>query len=156
VRGVVRAAELERYVGRNVRLLGWCVATKRVDLRRRKETRDLLALQAADHDWEPPNGDGAARVGTAEDLGLVRPAANSPYEWGRAMQGRKAMKFMSMEDLSGTFEVVLFPQAYERLAHLTVYAGPFVVSGTVEEQFDTYTVNATGLRLLTLAGDQQR
>ncbi|OPX23929.1 MAG: hypothetical protein B1H03_00015 [Planctomycetales bacterium 4484_113] len=42
------------------------------------------------------------------------------------------MKFMSMEDLTGTYEAVLFPKAYERLAPLTVTAGPFLLTGCVE------------------------
>ncbi len=66
---------------------------------------------------------------------------------------RRAMKFMSMEDLTGTYEVTLFADAYARFAPLTRYAGPFLVTGRVEEQFDTYTVNATDLRLLRLDDD---
>jgi len=56
------------------------------------------------------------------------------------------MKFMSMEDLSGTFEVTLFADALRALRPLTRYSGPFLVTGKVEEQFDTYTINATGLQ----------
>jgi len=162
VKGVIRARELPRYVGRPVRLLGWCIATKRVDLTRRRAVRDTLALQGGDHGGPNPLAadeldEDEPRESAAAELGIIRSTSNGrppPYHYYE--HSRRALKFMSMEDLSGTFEVVLFPQAYERLAHLTVYAGPFVVSGTVEEQFDTYTVNATGLRLLTLAGDQQR
>jgi hypothetical protein len=45
---------------------------------------------------------------------------------------------------------VLFPQAYEQFAPISCYAGPFLVAGRVEEQYDTYTINVTGLRLLNI------
>ncbi|MCH7472544.1 hypothetical protein IIA79_06285 [bacterium] len=53
-----------------------------------------------------------------------------------------------MEDLGGTYEAVLFPQAYERFAPLTHSAGPFMIAGKVEEQFGTLTLNADYLRQL--------
>jgi len=43
------------------------------------------------------------------------------------------MKFLSMEDLTGTFEVTLFPRAYRRFAPLTLRPGPFRVRGKVED-----------------------
>jgi DNA polymerase III alpha subunit len=42
------------------------------------------------------------------------------------------MKFLSLEDLTGTFEAVLFPAAYARCAEATLGAGPFLVEGRVD------------------------
>ncbi len=44
----------------------------------------------------------------------------------------KIMKFLSLEDLSGTFEAVIFPDAYERLAERTMAMGPYLVEGKVD------------------------
>ncbi|MBC8278478.1 MAG: DNA polymerase III subunit alpha [FCB group bacterium] len=43
------------------------------------------------------------------------------------------MKFLSLEDLSGTFEVTLFPKAYKRLAVKTRDRGPYLVKGKIED-----------------------
>jgi len=174
--GLTCARDLPRHAGRWVRLLGWCIAVKRVDLTHRQSVRDTLELQAEHADRPEPSPTDERdelddeREGTAEDLGIVlrAPARQNPV--GTASRrppmsgggtppppaesgGRRAMKFMSMEDLTGTFEVTLFADAYARFAHLTRYAGPFLVTGKVEEQFDTYTINATGLQLLSLDED---
>ena len=42
------------------------------------------------------------------------------------------MKFLSLEDLTGTFEAVLFPDAYARFAEATLGTGPLLVEGRVE------------------------
>ena len=42
------------------------------------------------------------------------------------------MKFLSLEDLAGTFEAVLFPEAYARHAEAALGAGPFALEGRVE------------------------
>lgn len=153
--GVISAAELPRYVDRHVRLLGWCIAVKRVDLRRRKEVRDTLALQGGDPGGPNPyqateSDEEEERDNPAADLGIIRKSDGGPRPGQYETRGGRAMKFMSMEDLSGTFEAVLFPQAYEQFAPITCYAGPFLVAGRVEEQYDTYTINVTGLRLLNI------
>jgi len=44
----------------------------------------------------------------------------------------KIMKFLSLEDLSGTFEAVIFPQAYEKFAELTMSMGPYLVEGKAD------------------------
>ncbi len=44
------------------------------------------------------------------------------------------MKFLSLEDLTGTFEAVLFPQAYEKYAELTFSMGPYLLEGKIEEE----------------------
>jgi DNA polymerase III alpha subunit len=42
------------------------------------------------------------------------------------------MKFLSLEDLAGTFEAVLFPDAYSRFAEATLGPGPLLIEGRVE------------------------
>ncbi len=46
----------------------------------------------------------------------------------------KIMKFLSLEDLTGTFEAVLFPQIYEKYAELTFSMGPYLLEGKIEEK----------------------
>jgi hypothetical protein len=54
---------------------------------------------------------------------------------------------MSMEDLSGTFEVTLFPEAYSKFAPITRESGPFIVEGVVDEQFGVCSLTAHNLEL---------
>lgn len=51
------------------------------------------------------------------------------------------MKFLSLEDLTGTFEAVIFPKEYEKYAHLTLSMGPYLIEGFVDKELgDTITV----------------
>lgn len=42
------------------------------------------------------------------------------------------MKFLSLEDLTGTFEAVLFPAAYSRYAESTLSMGPYLLEGRID------------------------
>ncbi|MBT8378690.1 MAG: hypothetical protein KJN64_05640 [Ignavibacteria bacterium] len=42
------------------------------------------------------------------------------------------MKFLSLEDLTGTFEAVIFPRVYYRVAELTLSMGPYFVTGKID------------------------
>ena len=42
------------------------------------------------------------------------------------------MKFLSLEDLTGTVEAILFPNVYARVAEKTLSMGPYVVEGRVD------------------------
>jgi DNA polymerase III alpha subunit len=44
------------------------------------------------------------------------------------------MKFLSLEDLTGTFEAVIFPKAYSQYAELTLSMGPYLVEGKVDAE----------------------
>jgi DNA polymerase III alpha subunit len=44
------------------------------------------------------------------------------------------MKFLSLEDMCGTFEVVVFPKAYAQYAELTLSMGPYLVEGKVDAE----------------------
>ncbi len=61
---------------------------------------------------------------------------------------REPMKFMSMEDLTGTFEVTLFPGVYRQYAHLTLGHGPYQVTGRVEENYGAYSLTATAIEIV--------
>ncbi|MDP3830227.1 MAG: hypothetical protein Q8Q47_03085, partial [Ignavibacteriaceae bacterium] len=42
------------------------------------------------------------------------------------------MKFLSLEDLTGTFEAVIFPESYKKFGDLTLSMGPYIVEGKVD------------------------
>jgi DNA polymerase III alpha subunit len=42
------------------------------------------------------------------------------------------MKFLSLEDLSGTFEAVIFPRVYEQNAEKTMSMGPYILEGKID------------------------
>ena len=44
------------------------------------------------------------------------------------------MKLLSLEDLSETFEAVLFPKAYQKYAEFTMSMGPYRIEGTVDAE----------------------
>jgi DNA polymerase III alpha subunit len=50
------------------------------------------------------------------------------------------MKFISLEDLTGTFEAVIFPNVYYHVAELTLSMGPYLVTGRIDENDSTNIV----------------
>ena len=44
----------------------------------------------------------------------------------------EVMKFLSLEDLTGTFEAVIFPKTYQECAELTMSMGPYIIEGKVD------------------------
>ncbi|GAB6283026.1 MAG: hypothetical protein STSR0008_17800 [Ignavibacterium sp.] len=44
------------------------------------------------------------------------------------------MKFLSLEDLTGTFECVLFPKVYNQFADKTLSMGPYIIEGKVDAE----------------------
>ncbi len=52
------------------------------------------------------------------------------------------MKFMTLEDPTASFEVVLFPKVYKQFGHLLYNRGPYIVRGKVEQNSDCYTLTA--------------
>jgi DNA polymerase III alpha subunit len=43
------------------------------------------------------------------------------------------MRFLTLEDRTGTVEAVLFPAAYRRFGHLLRGAGPYLLRGRMED-----------------------
>ncbi len=50
------------------------------------------------------------------------------------------MKFLSLEDLTGTFEAVIFPNVYYRVAELTLSMGPYLITGRIDKNDSTNIV----------------
>lgn len=76
---ITAASEMERNKGKNVRMVGWYMTSKRIKTRR----------------------------------GSI-------------------MKFLSLEDLTGTFEAVIFPKVYEMNAEKTMSMGPYLLEGKID------------------------
>jgi len=95
------------------------------DLRRKlkKFSRSIPLIRANEQTkWE------------GEDVQLVGDLVTSRLNRTRG-RGR-LMKFLTLEDSTGLFEVVLFPDCYARYGHHLAAAGPFYVRGTVQVKDD--------------------
>ena len=60
----------------------------------------------------------------------------------------EVMKFLSLEDLTGTFEAILFPNVYARVAEKTLSMGPYVVEGRVDSK-DSNNLIVENLEVVT-------
>ncbi len=94
---IVKARDLNKHRGKNVRLIGWYMTSKRIKTRK---------------------GD--------------------------------IMKFLSLEDTTGTFEAVIFPREYEKFAEHTMSMGPYIIDGKVDEN-DATNVVVSKLSVLSVA-----
>jgi len=56
------------------------------------------------------------------------------YMASKRIRTRKgeAMKFISLEDMTGTFEAVIFPRVYAGIAEKTLSMGPYLIEGRVD------------------------
>jgi DNA polymerase III alpha subunit len=57
-------------------------------------------------------------------------------------------RFLSLEDLTGTFEAVLFPKCYRRFAGQTLTAGPYRLRGRIEEEQGVCSLNVEKLEVV--------
>ncbi|MDD5556770.1 MAG: DNA polymerase III subunit alpha [bacterium] len=62
------------------------------------------------------------------------------------------MRFITMEDTTALFEIVLFPRPYRRYGRLLASPGPFAVEGRAADDAGVVVVNAERLRLLEPGG----
>jgi len=92
----IHARDMDKYIGKTVKMVGWMITTRRVKTKR---------------------------------------------------GGR--MQFLSCEDLTGTFEAVLFPEVYRKYAHLIQSRGPYIIFGQVENDFGHTPITVE--KLTTLA-----
>ncbi|MBU2505124.1 MAG: hypothetical protein KJ799_00100 [Bacteroidetes bacterium] len=76
---IIKSAEMNRYNGRTIKMVGWFMTSKRIKTKK-----------------------------------------------------GEIMKFLSLEDLTGTFEAVIFPKAYAKYANQTVSMGPYLLKGKVD------------------------
>jgi len=60
------------------------------------------------------------------------------------------MKFLSLEDLTGTFEAVIFPRVYEYYAEKTMSMGPYLLEGRID-QADANNLVVEKLEILSSA-----
>jgi len=63
-------------------------------------------------------------------------------------RSEKLMQFLSMEDLDGTFEVTLFPKAYEKHAWKTSSHGPYIIRGKIELHFGVPALDCDEIKVL--------
>ena len=59
------------------------------------------------------------------------------------------MRFVTLEDMTGTVETVLFPKAYDRWGAAINSLGPYLVTGTVESDYGHCTITVDTLKPLT-------
>lgn len=95
--GIVKAKDLVKYRGKNVKLIGWYMTSKRIKTRK-----------------------------------------------------GEIMKFLSLEDTTGTFEAVIFPREYGKFAEHTMSMGPYIIDGKVDEN-DATNVVVSSLAILSFA-----
>lgn len=58
------------------------------------------------------------------------------------------MKFVTLEDLSGVYDTVLFPKVYQKYGHLIVSRGPFIIEGRVDEDCGHCTITAEKIEVI--------
>ncbi len=58
------------------------------------------------------------------------------------------MKFISFEDETAIFESVFFPESYKKFALMLSYQRPYILTGTVDSEFDTVIFNAADIRFV--------
>ena len=66
------------------------------------------------------------------------------YKSTRTTKG-ELMKFVSLEDPTGIFEVTLFPKTYKQFGHILTEKGPFIVKGRIENDSGNRTLTALWL-----------
>lgn len=76
---------------------------------------------------------------TVSMLGILDAIKHTEAESAAAPVDR-LMSFVTLEDATGLFDVVLFPATHRRLGPLFTHAGPYRVHGRVAEQWGTYTL----------------
>ena len=66
------------------------------------------------------------------------------YKSTRTVKG-ELMKFISLEDPTGIFEVTLFPKIYQQFGHVLAEKGPFIVKGRIKNENGNRTLTALWL-----------
>lgn len=81
--------------------------------------------------------------------GRVRVFARAITARVHRVQGKKKMCFITVEDMSGICDVILWPQVYTRVARMLQHPGPYVIEGTVRREWDCCTLEAATLRAVS-------
>jgi len=66
----------------------------------------------------------------------------------RTKKSKEYMKFLSLEDRTGTFEVTLFPETYKKFATRTMSHGPYLVEGRIEDDSGVLSLVADRLAVV--------
>ena len=73
---------------------------------------------------------------------------------GKTVHSRegKPMKFMTFEDLTGTYEAVFFPDVYDRFCSILNVKRPYILGGKVEESFSAISLTVDRVKVLNGVG----
>ncbi len=63
-------------------------------------------------------------------------------------KNNEIMKFLSLEDLTGTYEAVIFPKSYRIYANLTLSMGPYLLYGKIDAE-DSYNIVVEKMKVLS-------
>ena len=69
---------------------------------------------------------------------------------GKTVHSRdgKPMKFMTFEDMTGTYEAVFFPDIYDRFCSILSLKRPYILGGKVEESFSAINLTVDRVKVL--------
>jgi DNA polymerase III alpha subunit len=86
--------------------------------------------------------------GNVRMMGILN-AVKVMHTTATASAPRREMSFVTLEDESGVFDVVLFPDAHRRYHRLFNHVGPFVVDGRISEQWDSCSLELQHVHCLS-------
>ncbi len=100
--------------------------------------------------WSASLAGGSGKLHTVAARDLPQHTGRQVWAYGwlvtwrrtRVQRTGKIMKFVTLEDLTATFEVTLFPDAYSREWHKFHGPGPYLVRGRVENDHGAITLTA--------------
>ncbi|MCG3177697.1 MAG: DNA polymerase III subunit alpha [Phycisphaerae bacterium] len=103
---------------------------------------DVLGLFVSGHPMELATGDWVEAASLERRVGQ-RVAVAGILDATRTVQTSRGrlMRFVTLEDATGTVECTLFPEAYRRFGHLFYHVGPFRVEGRAEDERGAVTLN---------------
>jgi len=117
--------------------------------------RELFGFTVSEHPLALYQADLAATPGlvSAGDIpsrqGRRVRIAGRPISRKRIDTGKRGgMMFLSLDDLTGPFEVVIFPECYRRCGALALGEGPFIITGRVAGEYGVFTVICEKIELL--------
>ena len=58
------------------------------------------------------------------------------------------MKFLTFEDDTGIMETTFFPRVYNQFSHVMDYGRPYLISGTVDENWGAITLTVDSIKLI--------
>ncbi len=113
--------------------------------------REIFGFTVSEHPLAlggrfPPPLPGLVRAAELRDhAGRNVRLLGRPIAWKRIRTGSGAMMFLSLDDPTAAFEVVIFPRCYKQCGALALGPGPFLVSGRASEEYGVVTVTAERL-----------